>query len=419
MEIEKEKDVQIHVDYLSFTFPLKNSIDPMNAFELLKEDIANLFYMTSFNYGILNDWAQDNYRYQLSLGEHIVVRFGGLTTMMKAVEDLENGMKSHDKYESCMVELKGQACREIEKISGGNVDYIKIIDWFLSHGGKCNRLDLAIDDCKGDIITLKTVLKVVSKGLYTSSFKGNPEVFMGAIDGLDDKGTSLYFGKSIGKRKNNLELCIYDKKAERKFNNDTFSGEYWTRYELRFRNEGSQNLAYFICKTKLEDIGNFACEQLKRILTLKCKKINGKKTNDNNVSRYDNLPAWDKFLNVVKGTRFSMLKKLESTLEKKIKWRSYSLTRQNIILDFADVYNNASKEWVDPACARIHTELLEMLSYLKENKNKIQQKDIEMINNYLSKEKNMIPLDFNNLNQYIIDLEERIEWFEKRFKLPF
>lgn len=415
-----KKDVQIHIDYLAFTFPLKSEIDVKFAFEEIKEELANIFYMTSFNYGPLNDWGQDNYRHQLSLGQNIVVRFGGEMTMMKEVIDREMSLKSAEKVESCMVELKGQACREIEVLSGGNVDYINIIKWFFAQGGKCTRIDLAIDDCGGDIITLDEVIKIVGKGLYTSSFRSTPELICGAVDGIDDKGSSLYFGKSQGKRKNNLELCIYDKKCERKFNNDSFSGEYWTRYELRFRADGAENLSYFIANTKLENIGLFACEQLKRILTLKCKRYKGKKTDMKDVRKLDVHPKWDKFLKGVKGTKFSMLQKMETTIEKKLSWRSYSLCRQNILLDFADAYNGS--DWVEPIFGKVYTEMNEMLNFLKEKKYKIQQKDIEMINNFIRKEKDdpfFVPLEKKDLDNYMYELERRILKFEKRYRLPF
>jgi hypothetical protein len=412
--------LEIHIDYLSFVFPLSNLIDVKDSFNAIKEDLALLFYLTSNDYGQLNDWGQDGYKHQLSLGENITIRFGGQLTQMKFVSE-DNSISYTD---SCMVELKGQACREVEFLSGGNLDYLTIIDWVNTHGGRFTRIDIAIDDTTGNIITLDKVVDTVSKGLYTSSFRSDPEIISSALNKVnlkeikDLKGTSLYFGKSNGKRKNNLELCIYDKAAERRFNNDSYVGNYWVRYEMRFRKEQADALAFYLQASEFNDLGEFACSQLKRILTLKQQTKNNKITNDINVSRLDILEDWDTFLNVLKGSKFSLKPVKESTIDRKLAWRSYSLTRQNILLDLADAYDEES--YVEFGYGKLYSEYKEKLNYLKENRNKITEKDIHMINNYKrSKGKFNALVDENTIDEYIKKLEEIIKEIEKRYILPF
>ena len=152
-----KNNMQIHIDYFSFTFPLKidEGSDILHAFESFKSELSSLLFMD--DYGEINNYAQNNYDYQLSLGEYVTIRFGGRLTSMKEIVSLEDGIKSVEKFESCNIELKGQGCREVETKSDGKMDYVKLIDFCFRNGGKITRLDIALDDTKGDIITINEV----------------------------------------------------------------------------------------------------------------------------------------------------------------------------------------------------------------------------------------------------------------------
>ena len=423
MEKIDEKDVQIHIDYLSFTIPLESEIDVKYAFEEIKEDLANLFWLTSINYGKLLNWGKNGYEYELSLGENISVRYGGERNAMKRIIDWDNNIKSEEKYDSLMVEVKGQGCREIEFLSGGNVDYLKIISWVELHGGKFTRIDIAIDDMKGDVIRLNKILDTVAKGLYTSSFKAFPYINDTALKknnyheiNIEDEPCTLYFGKTTSDK----QLCIYNKKAERKNKNDSWPGEYWIRYEMRFRHDAADNLAYFMQTKKMNDIGVFACEQLKTLLTLKCPYYNGKKSNIRTVRMLDILPAWDKFLNAVKGEKLTLRPILESTIDRKILWRTHSLSKMDVMLYLADAYEDS--EWCILGGGKLYKENMDMLSYLKEKRDNITSKDLAMINNYRRSHKKSGT--FEELTEQAIDeliktLENELELFKKRYILPF
>ena len=419
----EEEKLKIHIDYLSFTFPLKVNGNQhiVNCFEEYKQILADLFYCDVTAYGEIQEFGQNNYEYTVSLGQNIRIRFGGKSTMMYETVDPDENIKSDEKYESCQVELKGQACREIEFLSGGTVDYVNIIATFLyEFGGKATRIDFAIDDTKGDIITIDEVIKYVKKGWYTSSFRSLPELYTSvAADNDESVGKSLYFGKSRGDHKNELELCIYNKKAERKFNNDTYLGEYWTRYEIRFRGDKADNVAYYMVKTNMQDIPNFACGQLDYILKLRTNKKNGKKTEDNNVRKWDILPEWNEFLDGIKGSSFRLKPEMVQTIDQKVAWRSFTLPRQDILLELADAYNVENDIWIDKSFASVYKKMIDMREWLSNNK--LNQADIEMINNYLrSKKKGSVQtLTKADIESYISELDERIEDFRKRYTLPF
>lgn len=415
--------LQIHIDYLSFTFPL----EPLpgetiyDAFKKLMPEIATYFYMEEDDFGEILNYAHNGYDYELSLGQHIRVRFGGKATKMRAYldfEDLTN--RSIETYETCNIELKGQACREIEFKSLGTVNYIDIIEWYSCKlHGHTTRIDIAIDDMTGDIITLDKVLWYVKRGYYSSSFRSAPEMFKSV--GIDSNGgTSLYFGRSNGKHKNDLELCCYNKAAERRFNNDSYTLDYWTRYELRYRNDKADAVSYFMFKINLEDIGEFACGELHKALDLKQKTINGKATDNVLIRRWDTLSAWDKFLNNIKGVKFSLRPKMENTIERKKAWRTYSLTAQNIMLELAQAYTS-DDEWLDSSFAQIHSNLKDQLNWFDEHQ--FTKKDIETINNYIREQRcNGVYLRFideSDIEIYRNNLARRIENLEKNYILPF
>ena len=143
----ENKKVSIHVDYMSFTFPLESETHNLiDTFYDLMPELAELLYCTPDMFAECR-FTQDGYKYQFTLGENIIIRFGGTNTKMKKVIDVDNNIKSEILYDSLNVELKGQACREIEKYANYQVDYIKIMKYFIfEKGGRCKRFDIAIDD---------------------------------------------------------------------------------------------------------------------------------------------------------------------------------------------------------------------------------------------------------------------------------
>ena len=433
---EIKSDLKIHIDYLSFTFPLKMEENEsiIDAFDKIKPEIAELFYMDLTAYGELNDWAHNNYDYSISLGQFISIRFGGEATMMKEIISIEDNMKSHEKYESCMVELKGQACREIETLSDGKVDYVKIIEYFyIKKHGKPTRIDIAIDDTVGNILTIDDVIKYVKKGWYTSAFRSTPMLYtgVGTAEVEASEGKSLYFGKSNSNHKNALELCIYDKKAERRFNNDTYQGDYWTRFEIRFRDLRAFDLAFNMFNNKMDDIGQYACEKLAYILKLKHPYINGKKTDNKDVCRWDLFPAWEKFLNNIQASKFSLKPVMEYSIDKKMAWSSYSLTKQSIIFDLSQCYCDKYDDiFLDDILAKTYSNMLDMYGWFEDNLKcdrngeiyYLSQREIEMINNYIRKNNpgnKDILISNTDVIKYKENLKERIEQFRKKYTLPF
>lgn len=403
-----EKKLEIHIDYLSFTFPVYVEYSIDDSMSKIKQRICEILHFMPDEYSQVFT-PKNSYSKEYRLGQHVTIRYGGVTTRMKVkVGETEEGDAIYDMFETCQFELKGQGCREVEFRNEGKFDYLKLINFFtIELKGKCRRLDIAIDDLYGQSISIDKVISLIKKGDYVSSrFRSAPK-----IETCVDGGKSIWFGWS---RKATMELMIYDKKAERLYHKDPYDGNYWVRYELRFLKERADACAFFIYDKKFDDLGDFAAQELFNTLELK------KRGNDSNPSRWPTLPSWVNFLNVCKKTHFTQLPKLELTIEKKVQWRDFSLTRQNIQLDMAEVYDDDFENYVDPAIGKILHELKMQLEYLEQEK--FDENNLPLINNYL---KTKYGVDYplktkDDIQLYVDDLKRRIKYFDSdKFKLPF
>ncbi len=141
-----------------------------------------------------------------------------------------------------ILEMTGQGCMAFEA-RGGN--WLDLITWINSHLHEVKRIDLAGDDM-GNICPLSEVKEKVNSRCYVSNFRsrntvrlGNQEYvleptpvdpFGNSIDVKDyQKGYSVTWG-----RKDNLQLQIYDKKAERLAKGVSLVVDSSIRYEMRF-----------------------------------------------------------------------------------------------------------------------------------------------------------------------------------------
>lgn len=404
---ECDRKLDIHIDYLSYTFPVSVETTIDDAMISVKKELCELLHFEESEYYEVYS-PKNSYKREFRLGQFVTIRYGGSTTRMKVQIETPDGYVYDDFQETCQFELKGQGCREVEFRNDGHFDYLKLINYFSNNKkGKCKRLDLAIDDLQGSTLTIDKVISLIKKGYYVAPrFRIAPK-----IETCLDGGKSVWFGWS---RTGTMQLMIYDKKAERSFHKDPYDGNYWVRYELRFLQERAETVAFFIYDKQFEELGEFASQELYNTLDLK------KKGTDTNISRWDTLPAWKEFLKVVEKTRFSQLPKIELTIERKVEWRDYSLTRQNIQLDMAEAYEDELENYIDPAIGKVVHELKMQLDYLEQEK--FEESNLALINNFLrNKYGAAVPIKTkDDIEKYKEELKERIAYFDSdRFKLPF
>ena len=140
MKIDKERDVII--DYLTVTYPLNTDLTSSLKFqhyELLDYICTFLNYEPCEVYK--EPYAKNNFRHEFTLGGVAILRFDG----------------PENKYHqaTAMIELKGEACRDFER---RNTDkkWVDLLIFLNSLNCNYKRIDLTIDDYKGDITIVVT-----------------------------------------------------------------------------------------------------------------------------------------------------------------------------------------------------------------------------------------------------------------------
>ena len=276
-------NIEVKIDYFSATFPL--NVDDSDSLLFAVHETVRLIalYLNIKDEEIfLQKYSTNNYNYQYMLGEYIILR-------------LDGPMNAYYQR-TCHLELKGDACRDFETRNKDKT-WINFLLFMKQLNARFKRIDIAIDDFKGDVINLPWIMKKVDNHLYTSVFRSNSK----PIGRLED-GLTLQFGSNDS----DVELVIYDKKKERIKRKKSDSHIYWLRYEMRFRNNNAAKIAYMLASMYAKDeiplygtkLQKFAFEQLYRIIDFKV---------DNNYSQHnqrlaDTDPKWLEFLhNVEKG----------------------------------------------------------------------------------------------------------------------
>jgi DNA relaxase NicK len=237
--------MEVKIDYFSVTFPLDCDSNDNVLFKVHEMVALISEYLNIQGFEVNKEmYAQNNFRYQYTLGEAMTLRLDG---------------PLDDSYQkTCHFELKGEGCREFE-LRNPDKDWRDLILFFVSINGKFKRIDIAIDDYKGDFIQLEYLYQKMKKHCYTSIFKSNPKP-MGTLE----DGLTIQFGSN----KSDTELVIYDKLHEQLGKRKVVNKEYWVRYEMRFRHRNAESIACLLIRD-YEKLMMIANQQLYRILDIK------------------------------------------------------------------------------------------------------------------------------------------------------
>lgn len=284
-------NIEIKIDYFSATFPL--DVDSKDSTMFKVHEMVRLIstYLNIKNFEILKSkYAQNNYNYQYSLGEYIILRLDG---------------PMNDSYQkTCHLEMKGEGCRDFE-IRNKDKTWINLILFMAELNARFKRIDIAIDDYKGENVNLSWLLDKFKKKHYISVFRSPMQPH-----GTLESGLTIQFGSTDSP----IQLVIYDKLAERKKRNKSTDKKYWVRYEMRFRNETADRLVFQLCKeadtkSKKPHLQEFAFKQLYRILDIK------EENNFEAKSQY--LVKTDsKYSNFLQNVEKGILPKIEETISK-------------------------------------------------------------------------------------------------------
>lgn len=291
------QNLQVKIDYLSVTYPLQcEATDSVRRkVEEMVELISN--YLNIKNYEVFEEpYATNNFKYQFKLGEYIILRLDG---------------PLNDSYQkTCHLELKGEGCRDFEKRNPDKT-WLNLILTLICLNAKFKRIDIAIDDYKGQYVTQDWIQSKINQNSYTSIFRSEPITI-----GNKTQGQTIQFGS----HSSNVMLVIYDKLQEQKRRNKETNQTYWVRYEMRFRNHVAKGIITKLINSyddkEVSIYGThlelYAYELLYTLLDIK---------EDNHYSfqnqyRANTDPLWSSFLsNVSKGKLPKPEPKLQETFE--------------------------------------------------------------------------------------------------------
>jgi len=304
------------IDYLKVRFdkPFQmTDLDFILLFDLLK---LNINHVTMKRGG-------DNYEDTFAYDEGCCVMSGGDYT------------KNKDGKETCVLEMKGHACRlfeeriwnalpfkpeprEARKISdeGWKRLFLKLRDM----GAICTRIDLPTDDLNGAVPFAELRQKIGNKE-YTSNMRS-----MTLQDSLPKdcdparirESKNQGYTATLGGR-DSVQLCIYNKLAERERFGGVFNLNSWIRYEVRYYHRNAQKA--FLGLTNAFETGNvqkFIVGCLKGCIDFK--EDMDKFRKDGNTGHAPTWDVWDKFLAGVEENKISSRVRAESSYEVSAQW---------------------------------------------------------------------------------------------------
>lgn len=362
------------IDYFSATFPL---IIHEDDFELkIIEDVVTMiseFLGFSKDEVSKNEFAQNRFQYQYTIGEDITLRLGG--------PRLTSG------YKSCSIELKGQGCRSFENHNTTKT-WEDLFEFFLVRlNSNVTRLDIAVDDYDGKHLTIKQIIDKLDKKLFTTSFKIKEYTLFNS-----SKGMTLQFGS----RTSTQMLVIYEKLKEQLSQGIAVPEKYWTRFEMRFYQDKAYNIVMNVIKKQL-NLRQYVFALLYEMLDIKAKS----NYNEDNIHKAPTDPKWRRFLQGVEKAKIEKYKVRKSTHETYSKWATPLAA-----LYFLDIFAHKHFE--------IEATFIELVKVAIQAIDDINSNKIKKINQFL-KESGLKSISLLELEEAKIKLDEYVEASE----LPF
>jgi phage replication initiation protein len=318
------------------------------------------------------------------IGENIKLLFGG-----------EHTKNANGKYSMNLL-MSGQACREFENYLDGN--WNRLLSFLLQKGAAIKRIDIAIDDFDGQEIDIYEIEGILRSRNFVSPFRKINYQFTDSYVG--DLVVSEGYTITMGSAGSN-QLQIYDKRLERDAKNQPdLSTDIWYRYEMRFVNEKADSVAQMyavaIFENNSKGFMKYARELLFNCLDLKVQQIsNAQRT------RWETHEKWNAFLDSVEKIDLNVKHKVETTIDKRMKWYDRSIKRIN-----ASFYASLSAD-------------RDFMSFIVNNVlegfESFEEKDITITNNYrVSKgQKKLTWQDIiaikNNLKEFIGEKNDKEE----------
>lgn len=193
--------------------------------------------------------------------------------------------------------LSGRGCRAYER----KEPVLNLIKRLNQEEVKSTRIDIAIDDIKGDIIDLKKIKYDIKHANVVSKWKTSLEKVQRSMKDGSIIGDSM----QIGSRSSETMLRFYNKSLEQKEEGN------WSRMELEVKGDKAFNLQKILT---VDNVGSLVVSIINNYL-----RIVQPDKKDSNKSRWKVKPYWKNIINTTQKVSLSNGKE-DVTLEKMEQW---------------------------------------------------------------------------------------------------
>jgi len=256
------------------------------------------------------------------------------------------------------IEITGQGCRDLEDLHINLFSFLNKLN--RDYRVKYSRIDLSIDDFTNDYYDLKKIQYYLKNRLISTRLRTFYNTTSGIVETYDLLGHTLQFGSKAGL----IHITFYDKLKERRANNYIVSDniKYWTRTEIRFRNEKAKEVVDHIIERR--EINSIIKGVLKHYIRFLYKdKITNQKY------RLKTVSWWNDFIGNVDSLQL-MSPQVYTSIQKKEAW----------------ITDDCSKSLFMVYCSKLETTKLDpvTIEFLRKQLvngcNKITTRDLTLIN---------------------------------------
>lgn len=222
-------------------------------------------------------------------------------------------------------EITGQGCRDLEELGLNFIDVIHRLNF--NYRVKYSRIDLSIDDFTNDYYNVGKIRYYLENNLISSKLRSFYLTNSGSIENNHLAGQTIQFGNKASL----LHITFYNKLLERENNNIIIDNsiKYWTRTELRFRDELAKKIIDLILNGK--EINKI----IKGVLKDKIRFLsrNDKSTRK---ERVKTASWWLKFLNKCDNIKLTN-PKVYTTIEQKKKWLNKNVSKTQLMVYLSEL----------------------------------------------------------------------------------
>lgn len=285
------------------------------------------------------------------------------------------------------IEITGQGCRDLEDLGISLKQLLNNIN--NSYRVKYSRIDLSIDDFTNKYFNVGKIRYYLENNLISSKLRTCYTTYSSKVEKNKIQGQTIQFGHKASL----LHITFYNKLLERHNNNIILPDniKYWTRTELRFRNEFAKDIVNLILQGK--ELNLIIKGILKdKIRFLANNKLATRKANSQTAK------WWSDFLencNIIKLNN----PKVYAELNKSEKWLNDSVSKTQFMV-FVSKISDITK--IDPLTSDY------LYEFLKLGSDKIKLKDLRNIND--ARIKNcLLPLTEQDLKDIICLLKDNLQ----------